>query len=147
MADLRIDTNSAIAVCNALVDRVDLGAGSNGALKIYTAPRPSLPSDAPTGATLLATFTLQNPAFGSASLQAEGVVAALLGVPLTVSASATGTAAWYRIEDTDGNGVIDGEVTATGGGGDLEIDDVNIVSGGNVTINSLKIKVPRSPTD
>lgn len=110
------------AATNAVVDLLDIGAGTNGTLEILTSAD-----------VVLATFTLDATAFGAS---AAGV-ATMGGLPKTVAAGATGTAAKYFIKDQDGTEVWRGTVTATGGGGDATIDNVSIVSGQNVTVNTF----------
>jgi hypothetical protein len=126
------------AMCDAAVDQIDAGSGA-GLLRIYTGSKPAGPGTAASG-TLLAEFTLSDPAFGDA---ANGV--ATLDVTPDVqdaSANATGTAGYFRLADSDGNGKIDGTVTATGGGGDITLNTVSIVSGAVVTITSGTITQP-----
>lgn len=114
------------AACDAVVDLVDVGTGT---AKIQI----SSTLDDYVGAELLAEVDVQNPAFGAASAG----VATLLGVPLSdTSANNTGTAAFMRIVDRDATEIFKGTVTATGGGGDIELDSTSIVSGGTVTITA-----------
>lgn len=134
----RIPGNAQNAAVDAVVDRIDAGAGA-GTLKIYTGAQPADADDAESG-SLLATFTLADPAYGAAAAGA----AALSGTPRTVAASGTGTAGWFRIEDSTGVNCLDGSVTATGGGGDLELDNTSIASGQDVTITALPVSIPAS---
>ncbi len=85
------------------------------------------------GPTTLATITFQNPAFGAAS---SGTIT-LAGVPLSNTASATGTANRFQIRNRDNTEVFRGTVTATSGGGDIELDNTSINSGQTVQITSL----------
>jgi len=131
------------AMCDAAVDQIDAGSGA-GLLRIYTGSRPSSPGDAATG-TLLAEFTLNDPAFGDAGASVAG--RADLDVDPAIadsSANATGTAGYARFADSDSNGKIDCTVTATGGGGDVTLNTVSIVSGATVTITSGNITQPAS---
>jgi hypothetical protein len=134
---LTISTAARNAACDAVVDLVDGGSGA-GVIRIYTGTKPATPATSPTG-TLLAEFTLSDPAFGAASSGA----ATLDVTPALVdsSANATGTAGYFRILDSDeaagtGLGVVDGTVTATGGGGDLTLNTVSVTSGAEVEITS-----------
>lgn len=118
------------ARANAITAAVDAGSGA-GVLKIRTGSKPASPDDATTG-TLLASVTLNDPSFGAAS---DGVITLDDSPALTdASADATGTAAHFRIETSAGAGVADGTVTATGGGGDLTLNTVSLVSGASFTI-------------
>jgi len=134
----RLPTGSQNAAVDAVTGRVDAGTAA-GKLRIYTGAQPASANDAPTG-TLLVEITLSDPAFGAA---ANGQAAAA-GMPKSANAVASGTAGWFRIVDSNGNTVLDGAVTATGGGGELELDNTNIASGQQVTINSLTVSIPAS---
>lgn len=130
----KFSTSLKNAAVDAAVDLVDVGTlNPEGRFRIYQGTQPASPSDAPTGSTLLVEILLANPAFGSAS----NGQASLAGVPRSATASATGTAQWFRIVDRDGNGLMDGAVTAVGGGGELEIDNTSINSGQTVEITSF----------
>ncbi len=60
------------------------------------------------------------------------------------SVDATGTAGWFRIYDRDNQAVLDGDITATGGGGDIEFDNINFVVGGVAAIPLLTASVPQT---
>jgi hypothetical protein len=91
------------------------------------------------GATgVLATVTLP-----TTPASVTGDVLTLLGVPLTATASATGTAAKAELRDNAGNAVVTGlTVTASGGGGDVIISSTAITSGQTVQVNSGTITHP-----
>lgn len=126
------------AAVDAVVDLVDAGSGA-GKLRIYTGAQPADVDDAASG-TLLVDIALADPAFGSAAAGA----AALASTPRSAAASATGTAGWFRILDSDNVARIDGNITATSGGGDIELDNTSIASGQTVNVNSLTYTQPAS---
>lgn len=96
------------------------GAGSAGSLVIGTS--------ALSGATgVLATIPLQNPAFTEASQ-----VLTLAGVPLSVAASASGTANKAEIRNNAGTVVVSG-LTVGVSASDIIIGTTTITSGGTVT--------------
>lgn len=132
---IRLADDTRDPMVNACVDLIDAGAGA-GTLKIRTGPQPADADDAATG-TLLVTITLPDPAFGAS---AAGTATA--GAITPVAAAATGTAGWFRVEDSDANTVFDGNVTATGGGGDLELNTTSLVASENVTISAFTFTVP-----
>jgi hypothetical protein len=105
---------------DAVTAKLDAGAAA-GKLEIGTGSM----------AATLATFTLNDPAAAAAS----GGVLTLSGMPKTVAASATGTAAAARMRDSDNNDVITGLTVGTSGS-DINLDSTNITSGQNVTLNS-----------
>ncbi len=109
-----------------------------GVLQIRSGAAPG-PEAAETG-TLLAEMTLPADAFAAAA----GSSIAKAGTWSDTAADGTGTAAHYRIRRSgDAGGAstttsrIEGTVTATGGSGDITLDNVSIASGQTVTITSL----------
>jgi hypothetical protein len=115
---------------NAITTACDAGSGA-AILEIRTGAKPTSPDDAATG-TLLASVTLNDPSFGAA---ADGVITLDDSPALTdASADATGTAAHFRIKTSAGAGVVDGTVTATGGGGDLTLNTVSLVASATFTV-------------
>lgn len=99
------------------------GAGSAGTLVIGTS---SL-----SGATgVLATIVLQNPGFTEASQ-----VLTLAGVPLSVAASATGTAAKAELRNNAGTAIVTGLSVGTSGS-DVNLTSTSITSAQTVTVTS-----------
>jgi hypothetical protein len=71
---------------------------------------------------------------------ATGGVKALAGTWQDTSADATGTAAHYRIYDSTGSTChIQGTVTATGGGGDMTVDNTSFASGQQFTVTTFSL--------
>jgi len=137
---LRIYDATVEAGCDGIVDDVDIGAAAT--IEIRTGTQPAV-NGALTG-TVLATFTLQDPAFGAAAASGSGAVATLLGVPLTdASADNTGTAGYGAVL---GDAVVKwtGDVTITSGGGDFEIDNLSITAAQEVRLTSLTLTLPQS---
>lgn len=132
----RLATATRNAACDATVDLLDGGTGA-GTIKIYTGTQPATANDTATG-TLLATITLADPAFGAASTGA----ATLAGTPLSATAVAAGTAGWARFADSNGATVLDGSVTATGGGGQIELATTTISTGVTVQITYGTVTMP-----
>lgn len=128
------------AAVDAIVDRLDAGAGA-GTVKIYTGAQPATADDAATG-TLLVTITCDAVAvFGAA---AAGVATADVSPQPTGVAVAAGTAGWFRAEDSTGVDCLDGNVTATGGGGDMEINNTSIAVDQDVNITAWTVTAPAS---
>ena len=125
------------AMADAIKTRVDAGATA-GTIKLYDGTQPADADDAITTQTLLATLTFADPSAPGAS---SGVLT-FDSIVEDSSADATGTAAWARIEDSDGNNVFDVDVTATGGGGTIEINTVSIVAGAAVRATSFIVTIP-----
>lgn len=136
---IRLSTSARNAGIAAITALVDAGATA-GTVQVRSAPQPASPNDAPTG-TLLVTITLNDPAFGApvAGVATLDVAPATMG-----TAVATGTAAWFRMSDSNSNAVTDGTVTVTGGGGDMTVTTTTITSGATVTITSGTLTQPAS---
>ena len=123
---------------NAMLDEItaELDAGVGAAkLRIYDGAQPADADTAVGAQTLLAELVMTDPSAGAA---AAGVWTAS-AIADDASANATGTAAWFRIVDSDDNAVLDGDITVTAGGGDIELDSLSITAGQTVSITSLTI--------
>jgi hypothetical protein len=141
---LGISVAARSAACDAVVDLIDGGSGA-GVIRVYTGAKPATPATSPTG-TLLAEFTCSDPAFGAAS---AGVATLDITPALTDTGITDGTAGYFRICDSTeaagtGLGVVDGTVTATGGGGDLTLNSTTISTGVAVEVTSGTITMPAS---
>jgi hypothetical protein len=123
---------------NAMLDEItaeiDAGTGA-GKIRIYDGTIPADADTAITTQTLLAELPCSDPCAPAAS----GGVLTFSAITADADAAATGTASWFRIVDSDNNTVLDGDVTATSGGGDLELDSTSITINQQVSITSLTI--------
>ncbi|WP_109507369.1 hypothetical protein [Nocardioides speluncae] len=135
MAITRLSTAARNASANSVAALVDADAGA-GTLKIYTGATPAN-GDTEGSGTLLATVAFAVTSFGAAS---GGVVTAT--DPAAVTGVAAGTAASYVVEDASGDNVFVGDVTATGGGGSLELATTTISVGVTVDITSFTYTQP-----
>ena len=129
--------NISILKRNVMLDAVSSTLDS-GYIRIYSGSRPVSPETAPSG-TLLAELTFGSPAFAAAS---AGTLTAN-SITQDSSADNNGTAGWFRLYESDGTTpVMDGTVTALGGGGELEMSTTSIIAGYPVQIVSLTISIP-----
>ena len=124
-----------VAVRNAQLDAVESTTGTAAILRIYSGAAPANCAAAASG-TLLAEMTLPSDWMAAASSGSK----ALSGTWQDASANATGTAGHFRLLDSGGTTChAQGTVTATGGGGDLTLDNTSIASGQSVTITSFTL--------
>ena len=124
-----------VAVRNARLDAIETAIGTAAVLKIRTGAAPADVATADSG-TVLASLTLPSDWLAAASSGSK----AKSGTWQDTSGDATGTAAHFRIYASDGTTAhLQGTVTATGGGGDLTLDNVSIASGQSVTISSFSL--------
>ena len=125
------------AVRNALLGGSESYATflNGGTLVIYSGVEPTNADTALAGNTVLATLTFSATAFA----------AVVGGVPSSITANAiasanavaSNTATFFRTFTSAAGVVEQGSVTATGGGGDLQLNTTTIVTGGPVNISSL----------
>ena len=134
MAILRSRTTTANKALTQYKDALDAGSGP-GTAKIYSGTMPATPETAATG-TLLAELVLAKPC---------GVVAdkklTFSAITQDLEANNTGVASHVRLADSDGNVIIDGDVTSTGGTGVLKLNATLITAMGPVFINSFELSI------
>lgn len=124
-----------VTVRNAQLDAVETTVGTAPLLRIYSGAAPANCAAAASG-TLLAEATLPSDWMEAASSGSK----ALSGTWQDASANATGTAGHWRLYDSGGTTChAQGTVTATGGGGDMTLDNTSIASAQSVTITSFTI--------
>lgn len=120
-------------VRNARLDTIETTISTAPILEIRTGAQPANCAAADSG-TVLATMTLPSDWMAAASSGAK----ALSGSWNDASADATGTAAHFRIKQ-GATCHMQGSVTATSGGGDIELNNVSIASGQSVTITAFTL--------
>lgn len=123
-----------VAVRNAKLDAIETTIGTDAILKIFSGAEPANCAAAdPSG--LLATLTLPTDWMAAASGGSK-----VLAGTWSATASATGTAASFRIYDSGLAACgIQGNVTATGGGGDMTLNTTSVVSGQTVSVTTFTI--------
>jgi len=137
MAGFRLAVAARNAAANAAIDLLDVGTA--GTIKIYTGAQPTNPDTAIGAVTLLATFTLADPAFSAALVGVKTIDAS---PTLDTVGVAAGAAAWFRAADSAGAPVFDGTVSATAGGGNLELNTTTISVGLALSITGGTITMP-----
>lgn len=126
------------AVRNALLDAIETTMGTSVKVQLWTGTQPANCAAAATG-TKLAEWSL---ASDWASAAASGSKS-LSGVPLATTGLAAGNAGYYRFTDSSGATCHEqGSVTATGGGGDMTIDNVTIAVSQAIQITGFTKTAP-----
>lgn len=124
-----------VAVRNARLDSFETTVGVSAILKIRSGAAPANCAAADSG-TVLATIALPSDWLAAAAAGAK----AKSGTWQDASADATGTAAHFRIYDNAGTTChLQGTVTATGGGGDMTVDNVSIAAAQVVTVTGFTL--------
>jgi hypothetical protein len=124
-----------VAVRNARLDAIETAIGASAVLKIKSGAAPATCATADSG-TVLATLTLPSDWMAAASSGSK----AKSGTWEDTSADATGTAAHFRLYASDGTTChAQGTVTATGGGGDMTVDNVSFAAAQAFSITSFTL--------
>lgn len=124
-----------VGVRNAELDAIETAIGVSAVLKIRTGAPPTNITDADTG-TVLATLTLPSDWMAVAAAGAK----AKSGTWEDLAADADGVAGHFRIYASNGTTQhMQGVVSGTGGGGDMELNNVNIAVGQSVTITGFTL--------
>lgn len=123
-----------VTVRNARLDAIETAIGASAVLKIRTGAPPTNIADADSG-TVLATMTLDSNWMADAASGSKAKAGTW-----SVSASDPGDAGHFRIYATGGTTQhIQGTITATSGGGDMELDNISITAGQTVTITTFTL--------
>ena len=108
--------------------------GASAVIEIRSGAKPATPETAASG-TLLVSI----PISGSFTSSGDVLTAA---DPAAASPAASGTAGHFRLKKSDGTAVLDGTVTATGGGGDMQLGSTTITTGVPVDLGVPTITIP-----
>lgn len=119
---------------NSMAGTLATAIGSSATIKVYTGSKPATPETAVSG-TLLFTVTVS----GSFSASSGSITCS---DPGAVSPAASGTAGYFRVATSGATGIMDGTVTATGGGGDMQLGSTTITTGVNVDLGIPTFTVP-----
>jgi hypothetical protein len=140
MANVRLPASTRNAMVDAVAAKIDAASGSPnaGRIRIYSGTQPASGGGALGAAVLLAEIPFGDPSFAAA---AAGVAAAnITGSIQDAAADATGTAAWARIVDGDGNTVFDCDVGTSGA--TINLVTVSLVATQPVQITSFNLTQP-----
>ena len=123
-----------VAVRNARLDAVESTIGTGALLQLFTGAAPANCAAADSG-TKLIEITLPSDWMNAAS----GGTKTKLGT-WSDTVIANGDAGYFRIKDSTGTTCgAQGTVTATGGGGDLTLDNITLAIGQVLTENSFTL--------
>ena len=118
---------------NAALDSIETAIGVSPTLEIRSGGVPGNCAAADTG-TVLATMTLPSDWLAAAASGSKS----LSGTWQDASADASGTAGHFRIK-AGATCHIQGFISATGGGGDMTLDNISISAGQQITITSFTL--------
>jgi hypothetical protein len=122
-------------VRNAQLDAVETAIGVSAVLKVRTGAPPANCGSADSG-TVLASCSLPSDYLAAASLGSK----AKSGTWEDLSADNAGTAGHWRLYASDGTTChAQGTVTATGGGGDMTVDNTGFAAGQAFTVTGFTL--------
>ena len=110
--------------------------GAGGSIQIRSGAKPATPETAASG-TLLVTIPI------SGNFTSTGGVLTAAD-PAAANPAAAGTAGHFRLATSGGTAILDGTVTATGGGGDMQLGSTTITMGVPVDLGVPTITVQLS---
>jgi len=123
------------SVRNARLDSIETTVGTSAIIRIRTGSAPANCAAADTG-SILAEITCPSDWMAAASSGSK----AKSGTWEDLSANNTGTAEHFRLYDSAGTTChLQGTVTATGGGGDMEVSSTSFTAGQSFTINTFTL--------
>lgn len=127
-----------VGVRNAMLDAIETTIGTSAVIKLKTGAQPASAATADSG-TVVATISLASDWMSAASSGSK----AFSSTPLEdASADNAGTLAHYRVYASDGTTChMQGSITATGGGGDMTVDNTVVAAGQDVKITSWSINM------
>jgi hypothetical protein len=125
---------------NNRLDSIETTVGTSANMKIFSGAPPANCAAANSG-TILANLTLPSDYLAAAASGQK----AKSGTWEDTSADNTGTAGHFRLYASDGTTChMQGTVTATGGGGDMEVDNTSFASGQSFTVTSFTLNEPNA---
>ena len=123
-----------VAVRNARLDAIETAIGTGALLYLRSGAPPADCASADSG-TLGATLTLPSDWLAAAASGSKAKAGTWSG-----TGSAAITAGHFRIKDSGGTTThLQGTITATGGGGDMTLDNTSIAVSQTITISTFTI--------
>lgn len=122
---------------NAMLDQFESTVGTSAKLEMFTGSQPANCAAGDSG-TKLVSLSLPSDYMAAASSGSKALSGTWQGTGI-----AAGTAGYFRVKDSTGTTThMQGSITATGGGGDLTLDNVSIAVSQTVTITGFTIAAP-----
>jgi hypothetical protein len=123
------------AVRNARLDAIETTVGVSAKLQIWSGSMPANCAAAATGTKLLEDTLASDWAAAAAS-----GAKSFNNTPIAGTGLAAGTAGYFRLVDSAGTTChMQGTITATGGGGDMTIDNTSIANGQAVNVTGFTL--------
>jgi hypothetical protein len=124
---------------HAMLDAIETDIGSSPVLYLRSGAQPPTCGAADSG-TLIATIAMAADAFSNAASWAKAIGATISDT----SADNAGTLGHWRIKTSGAVTKLQGSITATGGGGDMTVDNTSVTAGQQIDVTSFAINFPSS---
>ena len=129
-----------VAVRNARLDQIETTIGASAVMRMFSGAPPANVAAANTG-TNIATLNLPADYMAAASSGAK----AKSGTWEDLSADNAGTLGHFRIYASDGTTChMQGTITATGGGGDMEVNNTVVAAAQPITVTAFTLNEPNA---
>lgn len=122
-----------------MLDAIETDLGASPVLYLRTGTQPATVGAADSG-TLVSTIAMAADAFQSASAWTKAITAALQDASADNAGSLAG--GHWRIKTSGGVTKLQGTITATGGGGDMTVDNTTVTAGQQIDVTSFSIGFP-----
>lgn len=127
-----------VPVRNARLNAIETTIGTAPLLQIRSGAAPAATSDADSG-TLIAVLTLPSDYLADASGGSKAKAGTWTGVGAAAAGAGT-NAGHFRIKDSGGTTThMQGSITATGGGGDMTLDNISVAEDQNFTVTTFTL--------
>lgn len=125
------------STAHAMLDAIETDIGGSPVLYLRSGAQPANCAAADSG-TLIATIAMAADAFSNAASWAKAIGATISDT----SADNAGTLGHWRIKTSGGTVKLQGSITATGGGGDMTVDNTSVAAGQQIDVTSFAINFP-----
>lgn len=128
--------NLSVALRNAMLNQIESQLGTAPKLRLYSGAKPTAAADAATG-DLLCEITLPSDWLAAASSGSVAKSGTWQGTGAAAAGGGT-NAGYFRLYTSDGTTChAQGNVTATGGGGDLTMNNISVADGQSVEVTGF----------
>jgi hypothetical protein len=125
------------STAHAMLDAIETDIGGSPVLYLRSGAQPANCAAADSG-TLIATIAMAADAFSNASAWAKAIGATISDL----SADNAGTLGHWRIKTSGAVTKLQGSITATGGGGDMTVDNTSVAAAQQIDVTSFAINFP-----
>jgi hypothetical protein len=125
------------STAHAMLDAIETDLGASPVLYLRSGAEEANCAAADSG-TLISTIALAADAFSNAASWAKAITAAVSDL----SADNAGTLGHWRLKTSGGVVKIQGNITITGGGGDMTVDNLTVNAAQQIDVTSFSIGFP-----